>query len=75
MLASQINELSQVATGPLPAADPHEVRILHISDVHLNPLGLEIARNLADTFAVDGGDRHRRSHVVRASTASPASAG
>ena len=53
VLAGQINELSQVATGTQPAADPHEVRILHISDVHLNPLGLEIARNLADTFAVE----------------------
>ena len=53
VLASQISELTQVATGPLPAADPSEVRLLHISDVHLNPLGLEVARNLAETFAVD----------------------
>ena len=53
VLASQISELTQVATGPLPAADPGEVRLLHISDVHLNPLGLEVARNLAETFAVD----------------------
>ena len=29
------------------------MRLLHISDVHLNPLGLEVARGLADTFAVD----------------------
>ena len=52
VLAGQINELSQVATGPPPPADDEEVRLLHISDVHLNPLGLEIARSLADTFAV-----------------------
>ncbi len=53
VLAGQINELSQVATGSVPAADADEVRLLHISDIHLNPLGLEIARNLANTFAVD----------------------
>jgi predicted phosphodiesterase len=52
VLASQISELTKVATGPPPAAEPGEVRLLHISDVHLNPLGLEVARNLADTFAV-----------------------
>jgi predicted phosphodiesterase len=53
VLAGQIGELSKVATGRLPAADPDEVRILHISDVHLNPMGLEIAKNLSDTFAVE----------------------
>jgi len=30
-----------------------ETRLLHVSDVHLNPLGLEIARQLADRFEVD----------------------
>jgi predicted phosphodiesterase len=52
VLAGQINQLSDLATGPVPAADPGDVRILHISDVHLNPMGLELARNLANTFAV-----------------------
>ena len=52
VLAGQISQLTDVATGPVPAADPSEVRILHISDIHLNPMGLELARNLANTFAV-----------------------
>jgi predicted phosphodiesterase len=52
VLAGQINELSQVATGRGPAPDPEEVRILHVSDIHLNPMGLEIARDLASTFSV-----------------------
>jgi len=52
VLAGQINELSQVATGTGIAPDPSEVRILHISDIHLNPMGLEIARDLANTFSV-----------------------
>ncbi len=30
----------------------NEVRLLHISDVHLNPVGLELARSLADAFEV-----------------------
>ena len=48
----QINELSQVAVGTGPSPDPGEVRILHISDIHLNPMGLEIAKDLATTFSV-----------------------
>jgi predicted phosphodiesterase len=35
-----------------PARDD-EVRVLHISDIHLNPVGLELARSLADAFEVD----------------------
>jgi 3',5'-cyclic AMP phosphodiesterase CpdA len=30
-----------------------DVAILHVSDVHLNPLGLELARSLAERFEVD----------------------
>ena len=52
VLAGQINELSQVAVGTGPSPDPGEVRILHISDIHLNPMGLEIAKDLATTFSV-----------------------
>jgi predicted phosphodiesterase len=38
-----------------PVDDPHAgtVAILHISDVHSNPLGVEFARRLADRFRVD----------------------
>lgn len=60
VLAGQIAQLSRAATTPLPAVNPAEVRILHVSDVHLNPLGIEIANNLATTFnvaaVVDTGD-------------------
>jgi predicted phosphodiesterase len=35
------------------AAPDDEVRLLHISDVHLNPVGLELARSLAEAFEVD----------------------
>ena len=52
VLAGQINELSQVAVGTGSSPDPGEVRILHISDIHLNPMGLEIAKDLASTFSV-----------------------
>jgi predicted phosphodiesterase len=52
VLAGQISQLTDVATGPVPVADPSEVRILHVSDIHLNPMGVELARNLANTFAV-----------------------
>jgi len=34
-------------------ADPDEVRILHISDLHLNPIGAQLARRLATSFQVD----------------------
>ena len=30
-----------------------DIRVLHISDVHLSPLGLEFARQVADAFDVD----------------------
>jgi predicted phosphodiesterase len=60
VLAGQIAQLARAATTPLPAVNPAEVRILHVSDIHLNPLGVEIARNLATTFqvaaVVDTGD-------------------
>ena len=43
-----------------PFADGDELRVLHISDVHLSPLGLDFARHLADAFdvhfIVDTGD-------------------
>jgi predicted phosphodiesterase len=53
VLGDQVAELYSVASsqvgGPL-AGD--EVRILHISDIHSNPLGLEVARRLAEHFDV-----------------------
>lgn len=54
ILAAQITTLSAQAADPTSVApDRDDVRILHISDVHLNPLGLEIASSLAKRFDVD----------------------
>jgi predicted phosphodiesterase len=39
-----------VATGPDDAAG--EVRLLHVSDIHSNPVGIELARQLAEDFDV-----------------------
>lgn len=43
-----------------PVANGDELRVLHISDIHLSPLGLDLARHLADAFdvhfIVDTGD-------------------
>lgn len=39
-----------LAVPSVPASG--ETRLLHVSDVHLNPLGLEITRQLADRFEV-----------------------
>ena len=42
------------ASAALPADEPaDDVAILHVSDIHLNPLGLEVAARLARQFAVD----------------------
>ena len=55
-LASNITELyatvgaDAVGTSEATAG---EVRILHISDVHSNPIGLELARGLATGFDID----------------------
>jgi predicted phosphodiesterase len=53
VLGDQVAELYSVASSQVggPVAGD-EVRILHISDVHSNPLGLEVARRLAEHFKV-----------------------
>ncbi len=33
--------------------DADEIRVLHVSDIHLSPLGLEFAREVAEAFDVD----------------------
>jgi 3',5'-cyclic AMP phosphodiesterase CpdA len=48
------------ADGPAPEALPDDVVILHVSDLHLNPLGMQFTRQLADQLdpdaIVDSGD-------------------
>ena len=36
-----------------PFLEEDEIRVLHISDIHLSPLGLSFARRVADAFDVD----------------------
>ena len=54
VLGDQVAELYSVASsrtgGPVAG---NEVRILHISDIHSNPLGLEVTRRLAEHFKVE----------------------
>jgi len=52
-LSGQLDELLRTAADPLAPALDGDTRILHISDVHLNPLGLELARSLAERFEVE----------------------
>jgi len=52
-LADRLADLySSTLTGGLDRA-PSDVVILHISDLHLNPLGARLARDLATAFDVD----------------------
>lgn len=52
-LAAQVSDLYAVAAAdPGRAGRPGEVRILHVSDLHLNPLGLEVVQELARQFDV-----------------------
>jgi predicted phosphodiesterase len=55
-------ELARVVSGAArvyasisasPVGGPAEVRVLHISDIHLSPLGMAFARQLAFAFDVD----------------------
>ena len=54
ILAGQVTELFALAASPAPSTGTDgEVRILHISDIHSNVIGLELVRNLATNFDVD----------------------
>ncbi len=53
ILAAQVSELYALANDGSVARDPDEVRVLHVSDIHSNPLGVEVTRRLATSFAVD----------------------
>jgi predicted phosphodiesterase len=53
VLSDQVSELYSAAGVDAPATgSPDEVRILHVSDIHSNPLGLEVTRRLAESFQV-----------------------
>jgi len=52
-LSEQLVELYSSATTNEIAATSGETVILHVSDIHLNPVGVSLARELSETFGVD----------------------
>ena len=45
---------STLAALPPPGGDDETVALLHVSDIHLNPAGFDLVRQVADQFQVDG---------------------
>jgi predicted phosphodiesterase len=53
-LVTNVSKLyDTVSTLPLYEANPKTIRVLHISDIHLNPIAWNVIRSLKDQFAVD----------------------
>jgi predicted phosphodiesterase len=52
VLTNRINELTVLNAGPSIDDPDGEVRLLHVSDIHLNPLGITFAGDLARRFDV-----------------------
>lgn len=52
-LAGRISELLSLATQPATTTTEDDVTLLHVSDIHSNPLGLEVVKRLERTFDVD----------------------
>jgi predicted phosphodiesterase len=53
VLSSRLAEMYAASVGELPGGAPGEVAILHVSDLHLNPLGAELVVRLARDLQVD----------------------
>jgi Icc-related predicted phosphoesterase len=53
VIGAQIGELYATSITESLEPDPDETRLLHVSDIHLNPLGIELAADLADRFDVE----------------------
>ena len=51
LVRGTVEAYGAVTTGPGPSEDATVV--LHVSDVHSSPLGMDFAQQLADTFAAD----------------------
>ncbi|MFF4416683.1 metallophosphoesterase [Streptosporangium sp. NPDC001559] len=56
-LAKLVNNVSQlydtVSALPLYDSDPASIRILHVSDIHLNPIAWNVIRSLTEQFKID----------------------
>jgi predicted phosphodiesterase len=53
ILSAQVRDLYAVSLTEEVAAGPGRRRILHVSDLHLNPVGVEVIRELVERFEVD----------------------
>ncbi|RBY81756.1 metallophosphoesterase [Geodermatophilus sp. TF02-6] len=54
-LVSNVSTLySTLSTLPPPGADGETVALLHVSDLHLNPAGFDLVRQVVARFDVDG---------------------
>ncbi|WP_245765210.1 metallophosphoesterase family protein [Nonomuraea jiangxiensis] len=53
-LVTNVSKLyDTLSTLPLYDADPKSIRVLHVSDIHINPIAWNVIRSLKDQFAVD----------------------
>jgi predicted phosphodiesterase len=59
-ITANLNRAYAALSRPVPVLDGSTVRVLHIADVHLNPAGFDLAKQLAENFevaaVVDSGD-------------------
>jgi predicted phosphodiesterase len=53
VLSAQLEDLFEAAAGATSIDDGADTTILHVSDIHSNPLGVEVADQLAAAFDVD----------------------
>ena len=51
-LAARLSQLIALVAEPVLAPQEESVAILHVSDIHSNPIGIEITRTLAERFDV-----------------------
>jgi predicted phosphodiesterase len=53
-LVTNVSKLyDTVSTLPLYDVDPKTIRVLHVSDIHINPIAWNVIRSLKDQFTVD----------------------
>ncbi len=51
-LSEQVSDLYRT-TSPAAALGGYETSILHVSDIHSNPVGIELTKRLGESFGVD----------------------
>ncbi|WP_169729395.1 metallophosphoesterase family protein [Thermoactinospora rubra] len=53
-LVTNVSKLYDTVSGlPVYDPDPNSIRVLHVSDIHLNPIAWNVIRSLKDQFKVD----------------------